>query len=256
MKNELKETYQEFEHGLSSVLASSGFEENLNRLRTICRDNPKFFEDFTTDLIFSNIKEDINLLLTYSVISNFCEEFSTLVKLDLLQEVQRKLYIPQFVNEDYAFIGSKSGKISSYTVYQICLLSLDFDHGLECLFYFLEECPRLKRWFFGSIFNRNTVSKVYLSFKEKDKRPARRSQRKRGYDDKGSARDQTSILPRDSELERKLARQMNDFDDFIRDTLIQQKIECLVGLGYYSEASKLESQRMTKEKTWRIIRKT
>lgn len=254
MKKELEKPFHEFYSGLTSVLQATRFEENLKRLRRDCHDIPKFLEDFTTDLMFF-YKGNVNLLLTYSVVSNFLEEYSQLAKLSLLDEVQKKLYIPQFKSDEFAFIGSKSGKISSYTVYQLCLLSLDFEHGIELLFYLLETNSELKRWFFGSIFNRENLSKVFISFKKKDKRPPRRTQRKRGYDDKGSARDQTSILPRDSEMERKLDRQMKEFNKTVSDILLQQKIDCLVGLGYFSEASILESRMTEKEKTWKIKRK-
>lgn len=95
------------------------------------------------------------------------------------------------------WLGSLAS-ISDYDLLQFCYVLL---HGEQedCIYRFLiliYMC-HLQNWLFGNVLvNSNLPKKKYLfDFRKKDKSPAKLPQRKRGYTDKGTLRDQTVARP-------------------------------------------------------------
>ena len=106
---------------------------------------------------------------------------------------------PLFIHNLGVSLGSMH-ILSDFDFLQLCFLLTRTDHlpsqNLKAFLRLVQQ-SHLENWLFGNILQRNNLikKKNLFDFRRKDKSPAKKPQRKRGYTDKGNLRDQTVPRP-------------------------------------------------------------
>lgn len=92
-------------------------------------------------------------------------------------------------------VDNVDSKLLYFQLVYLLLLSDERERIIERFLYFIES-QNLGDWLFGTVLNRKTLRRRYLfEFRQIDRRPAKKVQRKRGYTDKGTLRDSTIPRP-------------------------------------------------------------
>lgn len=198
--DKVSKALQNLDHWVESCYGD-WLDKSTNRLRGVVVDSSNFLNNFSLPVKLSRKVSKETFLMICLLSTYLPEDLRAMVLLSLKENV-REPSIEVIYGKDargidcisFASLGPRVQKVNQITFYFLENVLLTGDYGRQLFAFYLEE-NGLWRWFYGNIAKEAQPQKVSLIFTSKHQREARRVQRKRGYNDHGSKRDDTKVYP-------------------------------------------------------------
>jgi hypothetical protein len=230
-----------------------------NRLRGVVVDSSNFLRNYSLPIILTRKVSKEQFLMICLLSTYLPEDLRAMVQISLKEKI-RRLSINVTMQKDArgvdeirsAALGFSHKAVSQETYFFLENVLCTGNYGKRVFVYYLEE-RRLWRWFYGSVAQGARLGNVRLEFTSKRMRRPKKVQRKRGYNDHGSKRDDTKVYPGPDVTPTKNQMILDELQETYHEELRLRYTDLCKKAGVPTQ---LNFEREVVEKLWKIqIRK-